>query len=114
MQRASSSDRETNGRVSGREGDLSGGLRPAAPSFPLAQVGPTATPKISKIGTLARHLSGCFGVTLSVRVEGVAPPKKGWGCVAPLFDGPVCAGRPVAPRGFIDSGRVFPKRRVPL
>jgi len=42
---ANSSDRETNGRVSGRAGDLGGGLRPAASSFGAAPSGQPRRPR---------------------------------------------------------------------
>jgi hypothetical protein len=72
MHGTSSSDRETNGRVSGRAGDLAAGFGP-----PLRLLGWGL--KSYEIGTLASHTRAKLPVTLSARVEGVTPPLKGGG-----------------------------------
>src|SRR5258707_12495504 len=99
MHGANSSDRETNGRVSGREGDLGGGLRPAAPSFWGA--GDEELRNRHARVSLTRELAG-----YAVREGGGCDPtREGWG-----VRGPGCAARgwfgpPVDRDRRVDSGR---------
>ena len=73
MHGTSSSDRETNGRVSGRAGDRE--RRASARRSVFHALGT----KSYGIGTLAFHTRAKLRITLSARVAGVTPPKKGGG-----------------------------------
>src|SRR5579872_4168479 len=99
MQGTNSSDRETNGRVSGRAGDLGGGptarrlLFPPAPSRRPVRSGRLWT-KSSDIGAIRSHPRAAFRVTLVAWVVGCSPTLKWVGCARLRRAGQVLAGRP--------------------